>query len=150
MKGLELFKKYWKSIVVAILALFLGNAIGMGTSSPEHESVEALAEGLDTENAEYKEQIKELEAQIKEKDARIKEAEPFFKLQEEERIAKEAEAKAAEEKRIAEAADAEAKRIVEEEAKKAEAKENVTVSQRNAIRQAQTVSSAIQHFRRKD
>ena len=131
MKGLEFFKKYWKSIVVAILALFLGNAIGMGSSSPEYESVVSIAEDLDTENAEYKEQIKELETQIKEKDAKIKEAEPFFKLQEEERIAKEAEAKAAEEKRLAEekakqeeerkkkeAAEAEAKRLAEEEEKK--------------------------------
>lgn len=122
-KVTDLSKRYWKYILVAIIALYIGSTTG-GTSTTEYNSV------LD-KNKELLAQSDKLSKENKELQAKVDEAKPYFTLAEQERQAKieegkrkEAEAKAqkeAEEKAKAEEkarADAEAKRVAEEKAKK--------------------------------
>ncbi|MGH1263286.1 toxin regulator [Bacillus cereus] len=122
-KVTDLSKRYWKYILVAIIALYIGSTTG-GTSTTEYNSV------LD-KNKELLAQSDKLSKENKELQAKVDEAKPYFELAEKERQAKieegkrkEAEAKAqkeAEEKAKADEkarADAEAKRLTEEKAKK--------------------------------
>lgn len=122
-KVTDLSKRYWKYILVAIIALYIGSTTG-GTSTTEYNSI------LD-KNKELLAQSDKLSKENKELQAKVDEAKPYFELAEKERQAKieegkrkEAEAKAqkeAEEKAKADEkarADAEAKRLAEEKAKK--------------------------------
>lgn len=124
MKVLEFIKKKWKYVVVAIIALIIG-ATG-GPSEEELTKANSNIEDLETELSTQKETITNLEAENTDLQAKVDEAAPWFEMKEEERIQKEAEAKAAEEKRLAEeqakAKAEEEKRLAEEQAaaKKAE------------------------------
>lgn len=115
---LSFAKKYWRYILVALLSLWIGS-----TAGPSQGAMDAAIEV----NKEMTEQIDELESlnsesatKIAELEGKVKEAEPFFKLKEDERKQKEAEAKAAEEKRIA---DEKAKEEAEQKAAEAKAAE---------------------------
>ncbi|MDA1918356.1 MULTISPECIES: toxin regulator [Bacillus cereus group] len=129
-KVTDLSKRYWKYILVAIIALYIGSTIG-GTSTTEYNSVLDKNKELLDKNKELSAQSDNLSKENKELQAKVDEAKPYFALAEQERQAKieegkrkEAEAKAqkeAEEKAKAEEkarADAEAKRLAEEKAKK--------------------------------
>ncbi|MFB6468993.1 toxin regulator [Cytobacillus sp. Hz8] len=126
---LEFFKKRWKYVLTAAIALMIGATFG-----PSDEELSSALKANADLNSNIKEKnstIKENEAMIKNLQAKVDEAAPWFKMKEEEQNQKEAEAKAAEEKRLAaekakkeaEAkakakAEAEAKAKAEEEAKK--------------------------------
>jgi len=117
---LSFSKKYWRYIIVALLALWIGSAGGpsqeeLGAVVDANVELNEQVENFETTNIEYESKIEELEA-------KVKEAEPFFKLKEEEREQKEAEAKAAEEKRLAEEKAKEEAARIEAEAKAAEEK----------------------------
>ncbi len=128
-KVLGFIKNRWKYILVAIIALIIGSAVG--PSQTDLDDVTKSNDKLSKQVEELKANNTESETKIAELEAKVKEAEPFFQLQEEERLAKEAEAKAAEEKRIAEEkakaeAEAAAKAQAEAEAKaKAEAEAKI-------------------------
>lgn len=92
-KVTDLSKRYWKYILVAIIALYIGSTTG-GTSTTEYNSV------LD-KNKELLAQSDKLSKENKELQAKVDEAKPYFALAEQERQAKieegkrkEAEAKA--------------------------------------------------------
>ena len=121
MKVLDFLKKKWKYIVVAIIALMIGAA--GGPSKDELASANSSVKELKKEVSTHKETISNLESENEDLQAKVDEAAPWFEMQEAERIQKEAEAKAAEEKRLADEKAAEEKRVAEEQAKaEAEAK----------------------------
>ncbi|MCM3586986.1 toxin regulator [Mesobacillus maritimus] len=117
---LSFSKKYWRYILIALLALWIGSAGGpsqdeLSTVVNANVELNEQVDSLETTKKEYETKIEELEA-------KVKEAEPFFNLKEEERKQKEAEAKAAEEKRLAEEKAKEEAARKEAEAKAAEEK----------------------------
>jgi regulator of protease activity HflC (stomatin/prohibitin superfamily) len=122
-------KKHWRYIIVAIIAMFIGSASGPSETAMS-ESTETNMK-LIGQVDELKDKNKESATKIAELEAKVAEAAPWFKMKDDERKQQEAEAKAAEEKRLADekakaeaeaaakaAAEAEAKRLAEEEAKK--------------------------------
>lgn len=124
---LSFAKKRWTYIVLAIIALFIGGAFG-----PSQEQLDkAISEkkALEVNLSKEKKQNDELQDTNKELAAKVEEAEPYFKLEEQERKNKEAEAKAKaaelEKKKAAAKAKAEAKEKKEaaELQKKAEEEE---------------------------
>lgn len=97
---LKFCKKRWKYILTALIALSIGAAGGpsQGQVDSANAKVDELKNQLNTQT----ETIANLETQNKDLQAKVDEAAPWFKIQEDERKQKEAEAKAAEEKRLAE------------------------------------------------
>lgn len=129
MKVLEFFKKRWQYVIVALIALMLGAAIG--PSQTEITNAQNDAKDLEKQLSTKRKTIASLESQNKDLQEKVDEAAPWFEMKEDERKQLEAEAKVAEEKRIAEekakaeaeatakaTAEAEEKRVAEEEAKK--------------------------------
>ena len=112
-------KKNWKYILTAVFALFIGSVAGPSTD--ELASANQKAEEVEAKLAEAENMNKELISQNSKLQDKVDEAAPWFKMSEEEQKQVEAEAKAAEEKRLAEE---QAKKEAEEKAKKeAEEKE---------------------------
>ncbi len=124
MKGvLRFLKKRWKYVLTALIALIIGAAVG--PSQEQVDSVNAEVEELKTQLSTQTETVSNLETQNKDLQEKVDEAAPWFKMKDQERKQKEAEAKAAEEKRLAEEkakkeaeAAAKAKAEAEEKAKK--------------------------------
>ncbi|MBB6446066.1 toxin regulator [Bacillus benzoevorans] len=129
MKVIEFLKRRWKYVLTAIIAFIIGAAAGPSQEQLDsaNSKVEDLSKQLSTKN----DTVASLKSKNKDLKAKVDEAAPWFAMKEEERKQQEAEAKAAEEKRLAEekakaeaeaaakaAAEAEAKRVAEEEAKK--------------------------------
>ncbi|SFB04449.1 hypothetical protein SAMN04488577_3216 [Bacillus sp. cl95] len=122
-------KKHWRYIIVAIIAMFIGSASGPSETAMSETTEKNMK--LIGQVDELKDKNKESATKIADLEAKVAQAAPWFKMKDDERKQKEAEAKAAEEKRLAEekakadaeaaaqaAAEAEAKRVAEEEAKK--------------------------------
>ncbi|WP_409302951.1 toxin regulator [Peribacillus sp. SCS-155] len=126
-KVLGFAKRRWRYILTAFIALIIG--ANMGPSTEEYNKVVAKANDNAEKANERGDEIERLQGENGKLNDKLVEAEPFFKLQEEERKQKEAEAKAAEEKRLAaekakeEAAKKEAERKAAEEQRKQEEKE---------------------------
>jgi predicted nucleic acid-binding Zn-ribbon protein len=128
-KVLVFLKKRWKYVLTALIALVIGASAG--PSQEELDTVQSKVDSLDKKLSAKAETVASLESSNKELQAKVDEAAPWFKMKDDERKQKEAEAKAAEEQRLAEekakadaeaaakaAAEAEAKRVAEEQAKK--------------------------------
>ncbi|MFB5195280.1 toxin regulator [Neobacillus sp. KR4-4] len=127
MKVLGFLKKRWKYVLTAIIALVIGASGG-----PSQDALDKANSKIDTLKKQLSAKTKtvaNLKADNKDLQVKVEEAAPFFKLKEEDRKKKEAEAKAVEEKRLAEekrkeeVARKEAKKKAAEEKKKQEAKE---------------------------
>lgn len=123
MKVLGFLRNRWKYVLTALIALIIG-ASG-GPSEEQLDSANAKIDELKKELSTKTETVASLETKNKDLQAKVDEAAPFFKLKDEERKQKEAEAKAAEEKRLAEE---KAKQEAEAKAK-AEAKAEAETSQ---------------------
>lgn len=130
MRVLGFLRVRWKFVLTALIALIIGTMIG--PSQDQLDSANASMKELKKDLSVKTENEENLERKNKELQAKVDEAAPFFKLKEEERKQKAAEAKVAEEKRladekakqVAEAKAAEEKRLADEKAKQvAEAKE---------------------------
>lgn len=127
-------KKNWKYILTAVLAFSIGAITGPSTEDVDAANEETqvqknkLEQVVNTKNNLVAEK-KELQTKVDELQAKVDEAAPWFKMTDEEKKKTEAEAKAAEEKRLAEEkakkeAEEKAKKEAEEKAKaEAEAKE---------------------------
>lgn len=99
---LSFAKKRWTYIVLVIIALFIGGAFG--PSQEELDQVLSDKQDMEITLSKEKEKNDKLSDTNKELAAKVEEAEPYFKMEEEERKNKqaEAEAKAAELKKKAE------------------------------------------------
>jgi predicted RNase H-like nuclease (RuvC/YqgF family) len=129
MKVLAFLKKRWRYVLTAVIALIIGSTFG--PSQEQLDKANGKVESLDKKLSTQTETVATLESKNKDLQAKVDEAAPWFKMKDDERKQKEAEAKAAEEKRLAEEkakqeaetaakakADAEAKAAAEAEAKK--------------------------------
>ncbi|MEH7883661.1 hypothetical protein V7654_04975 [Bacillus sp. JJ1609] len=96
---LGFLKKRWKYILTALIALSIGAA--GGPSQVQMDSANAKVDELEKQLNTKTETVASLETKNKGLQAKVDEAAPWFKIQEDERKRKEAEAKAAEEKRLA-------------------------------------------------
>jgi hypothetical protein len=129
MKALGFLRKRWKYVLTALIALIIG-ASG-GPSEEQLDSANAKIDELKKELSTKTETVASLETKNKDLQAKVDEAAPFFKLKDEELKQKEAEAKAAEEKRLAEEkakqeAEAKAKAKAEAETSQQLTEEKVT------------------------
>jgi hypothetical protein len=97
---LGFLKKRWKYILIALIALSIGAA--GGPSQEQIDSANAKVDELKKQLNTKTETVASLETKNKDLQAKVDEAAPWFKIQDDERKQKEAEAKAAEEKRLAE------------------------------------------------
>lgn len=130
----EFLKMRWKYVGTALIALFIGAAIG--PSQEQVDTANAKVDKYKTQLAAKSETIDSLKSKNKDLQAKVDEAAPWFKEQEDQKQ-KEAEAKAAEEKRIAE------EKAKQEAAAAAKAKEEVeTVIEEPAEGQKVTVDNA--------
>lgn len=131
---LEFIKKRWKYIVTALIALGIGAT--SGPSQVQMDSANAEVAKLEKQLNTKKETIQNFETKNKHLQAKVDEAAPWFKIQEDERKRKEAEAKAAEEKRLAEEKakeEAEAAAEAKAEAEAAQSQLPITAEQAKEI-----------------
>ncbi|MDF2902607.1 MAG: hypothetical protein K0S25_245 [Bacillus sp. (in: firmicutes)] len=122
MKVLGFFKNRWKYILTALIAVSIGAA--GGPSQEQIDSANAKVDDLKKQLSTKTETVANLKTQNKDLQAKVDEAAPWFKIQEDERKQKEAEAKAAEEKRLAE------EKAKQEEAATAKAKSDAEAEQK--------------------
>lgn len=139
---LEVLRKRWKYILTALIALSIGAAGGPSQEQMDiaNAKVAELKHQLNTKT----ETVASLQTKNKDLQAKVDEAAPWFKIQEDERKQKEAEAKAAEEKRLAEE---KAKEEAEAEAKAdAEAKAAAEAEQSQQQITDEKVKEIIEYF----
>lgn len=128
-KVLIFLKKRWKYVLTALIALVIGSA--SGPSQEQLDNANDKIDSLKVQLSNETKMVKSLETKNNDLQEKVDEAAPWFEMKDQERKQREAEAKAAEEKRLAEekakaeaeaaakaAAEVEAKRLAEEEAKK--------------------------------
>ncbi|SDC03271.1 hypothetical protein SAMN05421663_101206 [Terribacillus halophilus] len=124
---MKFLKKNWKYVLTAAVALIIG--LLFGPTQGQLDEVNAESTNLEKKLTTETDTVASLKKENEDLQAKVDEAAPWFKLSDEEKKQKEAEAKEAEEKRKAEEKakeEAEAKKKAEEEAKEkaeAEAKE---------------------------
>jgi len=139
---LEFIKKRWKYIVTALIALSIGAL--SGPSQVQMDSANAKVAELEKQLNTKTETVASLESKNNDLQAKVDEAAPWFKIQEDERKRKEAEVKAAEEKRLAEEkakeeaeaaakAKAEADAIAAAEAEAAQSQQPITAGKAKEI-----------------
>lgn len=126
---LGFLKKRWKYVLTAIIALMIGAA--GGPSQSDLDKANSKVDSLQKEVTTKTETVASLQSQNKDLQAKVDQAAPWFKMSDEQKKQQEAEAKAAEDKRLADEkakadaeaaakakAEADAKAAAEAEAKK--------------------------------
>lgn len=125
---LGFLKKKWKYVMTALIALSIGAAVG--PSQEQIDSANVKVDELKKQLSAKTETVASLEKKNKELQAKVDEADPWFKMQEEQKQ-KEADAKAAEEKRLA------AEKAKQEAAAKAKAKADAEAKAATEAEQSQ-------------
>jgi flagellar biosynthesis GTPase FlhF len=113
---LEFFKKRWKYVITALIALSVGAAVG--PSQNQIDSANAKVDEIKKQMSAKEETVASLETKNKDLQAKVDEAAPWFKMQDEQKQ-KEAEEKRLAEEKAKQEAEAAAKAKAEADAKAA-------------------------------